>query len=222
MVRRDPQTGQFVSEGPGSGFDRWANYQGTIAVNVPAADLSGGQESLQFDTADAQLFDFTDVLDNDEVFVLQVLHMTADLRMGTTATAEAATHVGYIITEDHQDASPLTTRTTHIAGPLPQTDFTQGIVDGAIAQEDNDDIFLTGGLYAENSHSDTTNAVAAGAAPAHVERTYAPGPMQGREVAFDADDELFCLGELNIDNVSDHAVQFTVFVDLHGYVEELD
>lgn len=221
MVRRDPETGKFVSGSSRDNVDRWENLHGTVAVNIPAADLGGGTVAEQFDTPEAELINFSEVLDNDEVFNLELMQATVSAFASTTATAEGSLDVGYGITRDMFDAAPLFTRATHTAN-LPTTDFQQGTVDGAVAQNDNDGLLITGSLYAEPSVGDSTNGLGAGAGPANEVREFAPLRDMGRTIGFDQDDELYVIGELNVNNVSDHGVSFITTVDLHGHVLDED
>lgn len=222
---RDPQTGKFVSGGsgrPSSDFDRYETFSGSLSVQIPAADNAGGQTLEQWSGSDGHVIDFDGELDNDEIFRLQSLEVTVSLALPVTATTEGAAVVGYVIGSDPVDPLPLASRTTALAPLSGATDREVGVLDISQAQSDDDDVMMSGALYAENSALDTVNALAMGGQVANQERSWSPWTEFDKTVDFDESDEIAVTGELTTNNVSDHNVIFTTFVTAHGWVDEWD
>lgn len=213
MVRRDPQTGQFVSGGEDAADDR---LTGSISSTVPAADLSGGTASQAVDGETAEVIDFTQVLDSDEVFEVAALTVEASLSLPTTATAESAAQLNWTVSNDlgaSQVINPV-----HYGNSAMEE---QGIADVRAEQWDDDGTLATGHLVAESSVGDSTNGLGAGAENDR-ERIripfwgdYGSGPV------FDQNDELTAPHQFYIDNVDDHAVLATIVCHLEGNVTEV-
>lgn len=222
MPHRDPETGQFVSGDKPSGFDRWDSVHGGLVWNIPAADANGSTQNEQVSTAESTIVDdFDDLLDQDETFHMAVMYLSVEMHMTTTATAEGSGVCGYAVTTRNFNPVPLLTRPTALDN-LPAIDFSDGIVDGAKATREDDDILVTGTISAEPSWNDTVQTVSGGSSPYRESRTIAPLRDQGRYIKFDDDDELYIQGELGIENVSDHGTTVSWQASLHGWVEERD
>lgn len=221
-IARDPETGRFVSVDSDATIDRTERLHGAVSVSVPAADATGGDQTQVFDTEDSELIDFSDELDEDEVFHLQAAYVSVAAYASVTATAESTLVATYGISRDTMDAGPLLTRPSHTASaPSSAIDFEQGIIDGSVAQDDDDSLLLTGVLASEPSAADSTNGLGLGAAPANDSRSVLPWADMGQTWEFDDDDELKLLGELDFEGASDHGVSFVCYLDVHGFVEEV-
>lgn len=88
MVRRDPRTGKFVSGGSGRDWADLTRVGGVINMTIPAADLAGGVRTEPVNGEEAELIDFTPMLENDEVFETVAATVSASLILPTSATAE--------------------------------------------------------------------------------------------------------------------------------------
>lgn len=218
-MHRDPETGKFQSGSP-TEFDRREAVHGSVLVGIPAADLNGGTQFERWSGSDAVLVDLEEILDSNEVFHLQVLYATIELHAHTTATAEGSVVAGYTLGMRSVNPEPISTRTT-ANSEFTQTDFTSDIIDGAVADLYDEDTFLIGNVVASPSHSDTVNALAAGASNYNEARAFRPWADMGQTIVMDDNDQIRSSGELNIENIDDHAVNFSMTVSAHGWVEEL-
>lgn len=216
MVSRDPQTGKFVSGGSGHSWSQQTRYSGHIHTTIPAADLAGGALEQDLVGAEAELLDFSDKLENDEVYRIHQMDVAALLAMPTTATAESSCLLNYAITPD-SDIEIIHRSPTHYPGALVTDE--RGIIDVSAYDREAGGMLFNGLLYAEASASDSVNGTGLGAAPAIERETVHFGPDGP---VFDRDDELYGPFEINIENVSDHAVVTSLGVLFHGHVEELD
>lgn len=218
MPRRDPSTGQFVS---GSGGHAWTNQKRIMGIQsqtIPAADLSGGTTELDIKGDHAELVDFSDSLENDEIFHTDAAYVASYLGMPTTATAEGAAVLNYEIGSD--SAGILTESTPTFFGG--NQNGSSGIADSSYASTEGREQWFVDQLYAEASLNDTVNGTGAGAAPAQNQEMISFAADLGAGPAYDRDDEIYAPAELQIDNVSDHAVIYSVWTMLYGHVEELD
>lgn len=218
MVRRDPDSGKFVSGSGGVDWSETTAVEASYTSLIPAADLSGGTGQHNVDGEEAEIIDFSEVMANDEVFEVLGIQMSANLGLPTTATAEgsATFRFGLGSSSDrsvHGNSGPF------YAGGF---DVEQDSVDVQKSQNVDPGILLNGNLYAEPSHSDTTNGLAAGAAPANEQWVVSPEEALGASPVYDRDDELYLVHEIDVDNISDHAVRAAVLLTVHGRVEELD
>lgn len=216
MPRRDPKTGKFVS---GSSLSSWHDVDAVSAgltTTVPAADLAGGTSSANVTGETAELIDFGDPLRDDEIFECHVMHLTATLSMPTTATAESAVMMDFNVMTDLGGAGPGIKAVHYGAG----TQRTQGIADVNADQLDDDSILYNGRMTATNSLADSVNGLAAGGDDDRLRETVRFVPDLGVGPRFDEDDELAVPHNIDIDNVSNHAVVATFDVHLVGSVVE--
>lgn len=219
MVRRDPQTGKFVS---GGGEHSWAETNqitGAISYSIPAADLSGGTGTTASTEHQSEIVDFTNMLDNDEVFLLDAMQVVATFYLPTTATAEGSGALSYAIGPESGAVGSVLHTSPFYHGSADRSD---GTVDINQEMKEGENVLHVGQLNGEPSLADTTNGLAGGAAYAHDREFISFRKDIGAQPAFDADDELYCPIEFSYDNISDHAIGGTVKVLLHGRVEELD
>lgn len=220
MPRRDPKTGKFVSsDGCVTRNDADTVMADFVSV-IPAADLSGGTTTPsdgRVEGEDAEIVNFSNLLDSDEVFEIYRLTLMTSLSLPTTASAEGSAQADYTLTDDLTDFVG-TTGSFYGAGPEIQT----GIVDIRANQFDDDDWLVNGRLWASPSHSDSAAGLAAGSdAMSQLHEVgylseYGGGPR------FDEDDEIAITHEITVDNVSDHAVQFTADLLLVGEIFDLE
>lgn len=213
MVRRDPQTGKFVAS---AGEERSHTVLGRLNSEIPAADNSGGVTTQQVEGEDAEIVDFNEVVDGDEIFHLRRFILSATLWMPTTATAESSGYVSYGISGSLGRPGPVHTSPTHFSGAIGQQ---EGIVDLSQSSVHDDSVIYAGVLATEASHSDTTNNVSGGGFGQTDQRVF---HFNEGEFVFDADDELVVPHEIETENVSDHAIQAMWMLTLHGTIEELD
>lgn len=219
MVRRDPQTGKFVS---GGGDHSWAETNqitGAISYTIPAADLSGGTGTTGSTEHHSELVDFTHILDNDEVFLLDAMMVVASFYLPTTATAEGSGAFSYAIGPESGAVGSVLHTSPFYLGSADKSD---GIVDINQEMKEGENVLHVGQLHGEASLADTTNSLAGGAEYENEREFISFRKDIGAQPAFDADDELYCPMEFSYDNISDHAIGATVKVLLNGRVEELD
>lgn len=223
MVYRDPDTGKFVSDGSSShgDVDRYARVTGALSMSIPAADLSGGINAEELIGDEAEIVDFSNNLDNDEVFVVHRIDIRSVFTMPTTATAEGSGFAAYRLVADQAERS--VTGALQPVDPYGRPEHFSGGEDGLFNVRqaesfDSSDLYQ-GMMVAENSWSDTANSVAGGAAPGD-DRTVLEFEEENRP-AFDSNDELTMPSVIDVQNVSDHAIALSHSVVLHGAVIEV-
>lgn len=215
MVYRDPQTGQYQS-GSRDSSGRYATVTANIASSIPAADLAGGTDIQSVDGDEAQLIDFTTILDSDEVFLLDQLQGRAFLSAPTTATAEGTVLLEYSLSRDFEFPNSGTS-SAFWTGSAQRED---GIADVNQTQTDNDMAIWISQMSATPSIADSVNGLAGGSDMDREDiRQHWHG--DGRP-AFDRDDELVAPHQWQVDNVSDHAVEWDLVVLAEGRIQELD
>lgn len=207
MPQRDPQTGKFVSGGSG----KVRRVQGRLQSVIPAADLAGGSTTAKVTGEEAEIVDFSTVLESDEMFHLDALTFAATLAMPTTATAESSGRLAYSV--DRDSAGGL----EFLDDPFynGQVHSQEGIVDLTSSSGESTETIHVGELRVEASIADTVNALAAGADIDRERQVLYPQAQ-----AFDRDDELYIPHDINVDNVSDHAVAASWILLLEGRVRE--
>lgn len=216
MPRRDPKTGKFVS---GSSLSSWHDVDaisGGLTTTVPAADLAGGTTTANVGGETAEIVDFGDPLRDDEIFECHVMHLNATLSLPTTATAESAAMMDFVVLTDFGGAGPGI-KTVHYGANAQKA---QGIADVTADQLDDDSILYNGRMTATNSLADSVNGLAAGGDDDRLREQLRFVPDLGVGPRFDEDDELSIPHDIDIDNVSDHAVVATFDVHLVGSVVE--
>lgn len=201
MVRRGPD-GKFRSGGGGEGRDNCKVVTGSLTNTVPAADLSGGTISVQVDGEESEVFDFTQVLDSNEVFEAQVVEVTAGLHMPTTATAEGSAQLEWTARTGY--GVDRAVKSAFYGNPAQVED---GVADINTLTTDADDVLTSGRLSASAGFGDSVNGLGAGAEHGFDYRRMPFVNEFGGGVHFDSDDELTIPHTVEIDNVSDHAVE---------------
>lgn len=222
MVHRDPETGKFVADEGGGVFeemDRETTISGGLSVNIPAADLGGGNVTETVDGDDGELVNLSNHLDADEVFEARLIIVDTFLGLPTTATAEGSALVSYQV---QTDLSSFNNAEQGLFSGFygGATTLETGIADVRQNDEMDGSIVHTGAMYAESSALDTTNGVGTGSD--HSEDTVViPAKAQaGRSLLVDEDDEIGVSSRIGIDNVSDHAVTYGFGITMHGGVFE--
>lgn len=219
MVYRGPD-GKFRSDDDRQGrCDRHTAFTGYLSSTIPAADLSGGENVDLVDGEESVIIDFGDELDNDEVFVPELLYITAGLHGPTTASAESSLSLGYMLSTDLQNVRPANAWRGTFYGAGETT--SQGIVDVAQNDSSDDSVLFAGGMFGSPSHSDSTNGLAAGNDAGHETTRLPLATETGHSVSLDADDELSVPHQIASDNVSDHAVQASFAVHVFGAVYDI-
>lgn len=215
MVYRDPETGKFVSSGDGDDWIDTTRIAASLHSAIPAADLGGNKVTAGVDGEEAEIADFTDILDNDEIFRLRSLQVTGTFAMPTTATAESAGQVTWELTSD-STGMPFDIGSPYFNNQIEQE---EGIVDINSHSDEASSALAVGQMRAEASFLDTVNALGGGGINGSDRRTI----DFGREgPAYDRDDELNLVHEFDVNGVSDHAVTASWHTLLHGVIEELD
>lgn len=218
MVRRDPQTGKFVSGG-GHGLN-WhdrTQISGHMHWSIPAADLGGGTLNANATGGPTEIVDFTPVLENDEVYRLSTLHVSAYLGFPTTATAESSGMVSFDI---NSDGDPIAS-----SGGNPfyeGANDEDGVIDIVHGSTESDSSIYYADLIGEASVGDTVNGVGSGSDYENMTEWIAFDQMLGGGPVYDRDDELYCPVDVRVDNAADHSISGGVSVMLYGHVEELD
>lgn len=219
MVRRDPQTGKFVSGSSSDGWHEQTRVAGRTSYTIPAADLAGGNTTVKPVGSATELVDFTEVLGNDEVFEVLAAHVSASFFMPTTATSESSGFASFFISADNEVKGAMDATPTFYGGGQ-NDEYSKA--DISRASNEAGTIMYHTTLAGEAGHSDSATGLAAGASVAN-ESEWLPFHRDlGGGPVFDRDDELYAPGEISVDNVSDHAVVLSVSVVLYGRVEELD
>lgn len=223
-VVQDPETGRFVSV---DDADRqrmtWTDtevFTGAVWHEIPAADLSGQTQAQLFEERPgSELIDFGQELDNDEVFEALTIDYGFKLYAHTTATAEGYVEAATGITAN-VPASSWVAENTPFFGNI---EFQNGIIDSAVFNDETEEEWLANAfLAAEPSHSDTTNAVAAGAMYDEVRRLVPLRLLYGTGPMYDDNDSLFAPVHFNVDNVSDHAVGLAVYCLVRGPIHVIE
>lgn len=214
-MRRDPETGQFVSSGGGTDWTDTTRVVGTLHSSIPAADLAGGTNEYEAIGDEVEVIDFGSTLDNDEVFRVLATRTTAVLAMPTTATAESSAQMSYGVSMDAA-APVLQVDDPFYTGKVHKE---TGIIDTTNSSDEANELLTVGELAADASAADTTNGLGVGA---DIDRDRQQTAYGGAGPVFDKDDELYIPHEFGVDNISDHAVNASFSVFLHGVVEQLD
>lgn len=216
MPLRDPETGKFVAGGGSHGRDLRADMDavtGAIKYTIPAADNAGGITVQAVDGEEAELIDFTGVLDDDETFRIEAISLSLSLGLPTTATAEGFGSAGWQLRTDFGNDIPA-----GIAGQFNNTgpDREEGIIDVVQAQREESDIIEAGVLYAQPSFNDTVTGTGGGGHTANQHRYFTPGSDLGAVLTVDEDDELVLPTRLRTENVSDHRISFGAVAVCYG------
>lgn len=215
MPARDPETGKFVSGSKQVHRDDGDTLLADLVAVIPAADLSGGTVRPKMEGEAAELVDFGNVLDSDEVFEVYRLSLMVTLSMPTTATAEGSAQADYTLTDDLTDFVG-TTGTFYGSTPQRETD----IIDIRVNQHDQDDWLVNGRLVAAPSVADSAAGLAAGSDNGIQLHNVPYLAYFGSGPRFDEDDEIGVPTQIAVDNVSDHAVQFTADLLIEGEIFE--
>lgn len=208
MPHRDPRTGQFVS-----GSSEEESITAGLGMNIPAADLSGGNNAQYVDGEEATLVDFTEVLDSDEVFEIHSLMLANAYYAPTTATAEGSALVEWELTPDPNGSSGAYAGTAFWNS---SPDREEGIADMFMSQTDGEETLSVGVMGVIPSLNDTTNGTGAG------------GDWENERVnlgwedpiEMDANDALYLNQHHHFDNISDHAVSMQSRAVLKGRTVE--
>lgn len=222
-VGRDPDTGEFVSttEGAAIPWHETDRVEGTVQMEIPAADLSGGSVSHTFENANVlQVFDFDNVVDDDEVFEIVYLHYQAWLNIHTTATAEGFAELRWSLQEDLSGTPPGINASPPFFLSSP-VDVGDGPIDAANDTRRYDDAIATGALEAENSAADSTNGLGLGASYDDDRRVLPLRSLFGVGPVVAADDGWFFVGTVHVDNVSDLAVTWGIRAEARGVTHEI-
>lgn len=221
MPRRDPQTGKFVSGGGGFGgsVDRMTTISGGLSGLIPAADLAGGVTEVTVDGEDAEIVNLSKFLDSDETFEVAWAALDAYLGLPTTATAESSANLTYELRTDLENMGKAghAARSSHYGGSVTHE---SGIADMRKDEGEDSSLLYVGSAYAEPSHSDTTNGLAAGS-DSYSDSVLLPIKAEMlRTVRLDEDDEVMVASRIGVDNISDHAVVWGFGLTMHGAVTE--
>lgn len=216
MVRRDPDTGKFVSDSGGQQYDHheMTTIQGSLGVEIPAADLSGGTTAHpKLEGEDTEIIDFTGVIGGDEAF--EVVHARYNVVFfpGTTSSGQGREALMVEI-------GPTGALQMNNSPAFWQTDVENDVYDIGTESVDDTDVlhhaFLAG-------HSETKDGTGASGSGTYM-RDAATVPYKaltgGMGPTFDQDDELFAPLRMWTDAVSNHAAEAFITVNLSGKVWE--
>lgn len=211
--RRDPETGKFVSGGEMRSLRADMDaITGAVAFVIPAADLAG-ETSASIDGEDAEIIDFTGVLDDDELFKIEMLSLSLSMGLPTTSSAEGFGAAAWQLRTDFGEVPPSATADKFTGtGTADST----GIVDVAQAQSEESDIIDSGVLYAEASFADALNTLGGGSDVANEHRYLKVGADLGAVLTVDEDDELSIPTSFRTDNVNDHRISFGATLTVYG------
>lgn len=177
-IVRDPNTGRFRrADGPEDTDEREVITARVISV-IPPADLTSGTDVATVTGSDAEIVDFTDLLENDEVFVAHRIAMGVQLAPGETATAEHTYRVRYLLRGDVGDFLP--------GGPVQSV----GIVDLQQSQIDDHDVIFAGYVAGAGDHRDTVTGTGGGAMNTRVDHVVEYPGLELPAPGWDRDDEL--------------------------------
>lgn len=223
-VRRDPETGKFVSadSAQGMGWNNLDHVSGARVYEIPAADLSGTtEEQIGSESDNTTIIDFSEVLDSDEVFEVVTAYVDVSAYAHTTASAEGYVSAYNAIDSDLSDLSSVVVDSPFF-GTNAATVGENDIADTLGAQSESDGRIWSGRLVAEPSYGDSTNGLGAGSNPDRVRKMIPLRALYGSGPVYDQDDEIYAASHLNVDNVSDHAVGTSFYVDLRGRIQEVE
>lgn len=202
MVRRDPETGKFVS-GPSHGGECWQSLEkahGHVTHRIDAADLSGGEVTRGTEVTEP-VIDFGDLIDEGDLAEIVGLDFNAVMYAPTTATAESFSRAMLQIrSETGLD------RTSLVTGALSGSEVTDDTVDVKANGSQSHETLAQALLYGVTNFNDTVNATGGGPGITQIDRTYNYRSMYGGGPVFDDDDELYIPVSIEIDNASDHRV----------------
>lgn len=217
MVRRDPQTGKFVSDsdGPGPDYETLTAITGSVNAMIQPADLSGGTTAHDpMDSTLSEIISWDRHLDADEVFAAKYLRYVVSLTGHTTQSAESYLMGAWAI----QD-SPGANRSGGVfKNPVNWggTSDTSGVYDVARTDRESAGTLVSGRLTAEGSAADSASGLGLGAAPGFdagsvpFQAIYGSGPIAEDE------DSWYAPIRLWTDNVDDHGVSVDVFIETVG------
>lgn len=186
-MRRDPQTGKFVSTGSSGGFDRRADIAWSLASSVPTADLTTGLEADIVDGEGTIAIDFDDLLDQDEIFhLLELVYDVYVVHNEGTDAAAGVTILEYGIADDVGVGHPYGRTGIEFVGGDPDSE--EGRIDFASGVADDNATWLTAGAVIQQlAQEDTTNGTGSG--PSHGHNHEALQFPEGW-ATFDANDEM--------------------------------
>lgn len=221
MPRRDPQTGKFVSGGDsGVSYDELETAIGAVDLEIPAADLSGGQTTERFDGAEIELMDFGDLINrHDQSIEIVEAVFDAELTAHTTQTAESFVGVGFSVREE-PERDAWSRDPVFFSGAQFETGDDAGIVDGRALSARYAGTIWGALLQATGNIGDSTNGLGAGSDFARESERVQFVPRYDRGPVYDESDDWYVSGEFFVDNASDHAVEMNLRTQVWGRVVE--
>lgn len=213
-IVRDPETGQFRRASDVSHHkhvDEREAFSGVLQTNIPAADLTTGNDQVTVDGDEAEIIDFTDLIESDEVFVAHRVELNVAVRPQRTATAEHAIRMDYQLRSGDSGLDP------DRAGSGTQE---IGIADVTQDQSDDDDVIFNGGLQGSGDFADSSAGVGAGGDQRHVQHVIDYPPLDLPGPGFDGDDELYVPHALDILGSDDQGAEVFFAATMHGQTYE--
>lgn len=211
-VYQDPETGLFKSGSSNSDLPRRDVVSSSINFGFAAADLTSGVDGQGIDGSDANVIDFDEELDNDEIFALHRLEAVMQIVPQKTATAEHVYRWEYAV----RDADDYIASTSE-----PVTDEA-GIASVRRDQTTDDDVHFAGTLAGSGDIVDTVNALGGGADQQHRTHVIEYAGLGLRYPVYDQDDELAVPSFVAVNGSADQGVDFNATVTAIGAVHELD
>lgn len=215
-IRRDPETGQFVSPSRRDGGRRAATFSGFWRGEVVAADITSGTDTVVVDGTDATVLDFTERLDSDEVFEMHHLEAVIAVMPEATATAEHSYKMLYALVSDaiaFFDQDSLDTFTTDVTSPFN--------VEVSREELDDDSILLLGNFSSAGDFRDTATGTGGGSDNNTGFHSMSWPAMDLPPPAFDQDDELAFPHTVDIVASDDQGINVHAAVTAHGVTMEL-
>lgn len=215
-IVRDPETGQFrraSDVGHHKHVDEREVFSGVLQTNIPPADLTTGNDQVSVTGDEAEIIDFTEYLDSDEVFVAHRVELNVAVRPQRTATAEHAIRADYQLRSGDSALDP------DRAGSGTQE---TGIADVTQDDSDDDDVIFSGGFQGSGDFADSSTSLAAGADQSQIQHVInypaidLPGP------GFDGDDEVYIPHALDILGSDDQGAEVFFATVMHGQTYDWD
>lgn len=205
-VRRDPQTGKFMSvnEVPDGRRD---TYIATLSVSVPAADLTTGNDSFQVDGDEVIAVDLEEFLDGDEAFAIHYVTLESSIDPNRTATAEHNALVHALLTTDLINLE---------FDAMTGTPTEEGAVDIRQAEYNDEDILAAHTLTGSGDFADSAAGVGAGADQQVVETTVNFAAAELPLPVVDDDDDFMIPTGLLIRGADDQGVGVRHTATIHG------
>lgn len=215
MPHRDPETGQFVADDErAAAYSDLSRFRGTIGIEIPAADLSGGTTThTELEDSDvAEIIDFSRFLSADEVFEVYSMFVSGWFAAHTTASGQGFAAMEQVVSREADIG--------FTEPPFHNTDDEFDVYDVRSGEEEvEEELYAWNAATASQVKDGSSSAAGAEYQRSNVDHVpvkgiAAVGPM------FDQDDELYAPCIFYTDSISNFAVELFTRVDFLGMVHE--